>query len=193
MVWEGWAGWRSTPSAPLYLQGQGGVVQDDVPLHHHLSLVGDLAHGCGPDHVVCLQVLLIQSICDLYRMLYFWKEKSGSRVRGSGVETLKADAKPSRCELAGNIWSPGLPEPSLPGPVGNICLLCAGCRAGARGNPGLWLDGLIGAEASSLSWKISEGKFPSKGQGKNTRTNSLPNDENSNVDNTIITNEGSQG
>lgn len=74
--------WSSALSASLYLKGQGGVVQDDVPLHHHLRLVSDLAHGCGPDHVVRLQVLLVLSVCDLYRVLYFWKKKTGSSVRG---------------------------------------------------------------------------------------------------------------
>ena len=34
------------------------------------------------DHVVRLQVLLVLSICDLYRVLYFWKKKPGSSVRG---------------------------------------------------------------------------------------------------------------
>jgi hypothetical protein len=62
-------GWHS------YLQGQGGVVQDDIPLHYHLSLISHLAYRCGPNHVVCLQVLIILGICDLHRMLYFWKEK----------------------------------------------------------------------------------------------------------------------
>ena len=86
-LWSGRAGLAqsSAPSASLYLEGQGGVVQDDIPLHHHLRLVGDLAHGCGPDHVVRLQVLLVLSICDLYRVLYFWKKKPGSRVREGGV------------------------------------------------------------------------------------------------------------
>lgn len=80
------AGWVGvTPSPPLYLQGQGGVVQDDVPFHHYLSLIGGLAYGCGPDHIVRFQVLLVLSVCDLHGMLYFWKRSQGSRVRGSGV------------------------------------------------------------------------------------------------------------
>lgn len=79
-----WAGWGQNPFPPHYLQGQGGVVQDDVPLHHHPRFIWDLAHGCDPDHVVGLQVLFILSVRDLYRMLCLWKEKSGIRVRRSG-------------------------------------------------------------------------------------------------------------
>lgn len=90
-LWPG--GWQCTqglswlegaPSPALYLQGQGGVIQDDVPLHHHLRLIRGLAYGCDPDHVIRLQVLLILGVRDLHGILRFWKEKPGSRVRGSG-------------------------------------------------------------------------------------------------------------
>lgn len=63
--------WGEAPFPSSYLQGQSRVVQDDIPLHHHLGLIRNLAYGCDPDHVVCLQVSTILRVCDLHRILYF--------------------------------------------------------------------------------------------------------------------------
>jgi hypothetical protein len=66
---------EGAPFPSSYLQGQSRIIQDDIPFHHHLSLIGHLANSCDPDHVVCLQVSLILRVCDLHRILYFWREK----------------------------------------------------------------------------------------------------------------------
>lgn len=148
MVWEGrglqgLAGWGGALSPPLYLQGQGGVVQDDDPLHHHLGLTGGLAHSCSLDHVVCLQVLLILSIRDLHGIIYFWREKPGEQSEREWGWLLKPSSElmPSQVSVR---WlrisvAQGLTEPSLGQVLWETSLSFAGSRAGTRARPGLWL------------------------------------------------------
>ena len=76
---------------------------------------------------------------------------------GLASETLKADAKPRQCGLAGSTWSPGLPESSLPGPGGTPACSTPAAERGPWDQDASWLGGfqeeeLMGAQTSSLSW-----------------------------------------
>lgn len=59
-------------------------------------------------------------------------------MRGNGVDfwTFRIDAKPRWRELARNVCSQSLTEPSLLGSVGNVPPFCAASRAGPREAPG---------------------------------------------------------
>lgn len=168
-LWSGRAvahgvGWRGRHPFPTpYLQGQGGVVQDDVPLHHHLGLIGGPAHGCGPDHVVRLQVLLILSICDLHRMLDFWKAKSGEQSERElmPAKSVRAGQEYLSPELDQALPGPGLEETPHPA----LRRFQAGPRARAGGADSQE-DRLTGTELPPHPGNVVGASFLPRGRGR---------------------------